>query len=310
MSRIEAGSITSEKLDGEFAWIRPGATFTDDGAPNKITKVETDRVHGVSADGTWCWSWPGFVEAVRAGRIQHAPGVERRGAPPGRQRLRLGEAVIRSVEDVSRHPLAAHYGEDLAPGILRTLRALRVGAPAEPPLLMALLHVAQAGAAAEGLGPSAAWPERKGGRRSSLSGAAQDIQHLLARFQAWVAGHGDFLLGDFQCVEFLVETGLKAIGALQPDTRPEPGRPANREVLVQQIYSRLTHCRQDCQRGTDPLREAIREVAEQEILHRKRVSAGWAGTDPDEVRLDDGDKLLLQSLRRAIRSAYRSRYAR
>ncbi len=68
MSHTNPGSVTSEKLDdgSEFAWIRPGATFTDDGAPNRIAKVQSNRVHGVSADSTWCWSWPGFVEAVRA----------------------------------------------------------------------------------------------------------------------------------------------------------------------------------------------------------------------------------------------------
>lgn len=80
--------------------------------------------------------------------------------------------------------------------------------------------------------------------------------------------------------------------------------------MIQQIDFRLTRGRQDCQPGPDQLRKAILEVAEQEILHHKRVSAGWAGTDPDSVRLDDGDKPLLQSLRKAIRSAYRSRHAR
>ena len=307
MSRIELGSAASNEHDNhgdELAWIRPGATFTDDGKPNRITSVEADRVHGVSADDTWCWSWSGFVEAVRAGRVQHAPGAQRRGLQPSRQRLHLGEAAIRSVEDVSCHPLVAHYGEDLAPYILRTLQALRVGALAEPPLLIVLLHVAHAGAAAEGLSPSAAWPQRKGGRRSRLSEAAQDTQHLLARFQAWVVGQDDFLVADFQRVEFLAETGLKAIGALPADARPGPGRPAHRAASVRDIHSCLARRWRDHQRGTYRLSDAIRETARGEILHCKRVSAGWAGVDPREVCLDEGDEELLLSLFETLEVVY------
>ena len=99
----------------------------------------------------------GRASSRRSGRTRAAcPRAEQRGAQPNRQRLHLSETAIRFVEDVSRHPLVTHYGEDLAPGILRTLQALRVGAVAEPPLLMALFYAAQAGAATEGLGPTGA----------------------------------------------------------------------------------------------------------------------------------------------------------
>jgi hypothetical protein len=301
-TRYTLGADSSDEL----SWVRPGATFTDDGAPNKITSVDADCIRGVSADETWCWSWPGFFEAVRTRRIQHAPGAKRRRAQSCRQRLYLSEAAVQLVEDVSRHPLVVHYGDDLARNIMRTLQALRIGVSVEPPLLIALFHVTHAGAAADGLGPSTAWPKRKGGRRSKLAEAAQETQRLLAHFQEWVMGQGNFALTDLQRIGALAEAGLEAIGALQPDAWPAPGRPARRAMSVQRIHSRLARHWRDHQRKSYRLSDAIRDTAEQEILSRKRVNAGWAGMDPDKVRLDEDDEGPLLNLSKALEIAYHS----
>jgi hypothetical protein len=188
--------------------------------------------------------------------------------------------------------------------VLGTLQALRNGTRAEPPKLLTLLLVAQAGAEAQNLGRLVACPERKGGRRSGNEDQARDVQLLLARLSAHFEGHGGFTFGDLQRVGSLAEMGLQAI--LRPDTADEDkrGRPQQRLPSVQGVRARLACRWRQHERGTYKLSDAIQEVAEQEVLHAKRAAASWRNKDPELVTLDRHDDDDLRLRRDRIERAY------
>jgi hypothetical protein len=299
------------RLEGTHAWIRPGAIFVEEGEAKRITKITGDIVHGVSSAGhLWRWPLAGFLAAVDSGRIQQTTLNRPQRAPKPRQRLYLSETARKRLDEIRSHPLVLQSGDGLPRLMLRTLQALRQGEPAEPPALLSLLLVAEAGAEAQNLGRLVAFPERKGGRRSRNAHVAQEVQLLLARFAAWMEGDGNFSLADTQRVEALVEAGLRAIRFPDLADEPGPGRPQERFHSVQHVRARLARRWRDHKRGIYKLSGAIRETAEQEVLNRERAAAAWQGKSPDLVALDDGDADDLRVCYARIESAYHSMSSR
>jgi hypothetical protein len=209
-------------------WIRPGATFLEGGEAKRITEIKDGVVHGFrSSGGLWCWRLTSVLAAADTGRIHQAPH-DKRQRPPKRKRQRpyLSKAARERLTQIRVHPLVVGSGRELQRLVLRTLQALRNGKPVEPPKLLTLLLVAEAGAEAQNLGRLVAFPERRGGRRSGNEDQARDVQLLLARLDAYIQGYGEFSFGDLQWVGGLAEHGLQAIldpGAADEDRR---GRPA------------------------------------------------------------------------------------
>jgi DNA invertase Pin-like site-specific DNA recombinase len=291
------------------AWIRPGATFIEEGEPKRITDIADGIVRGVrSMGGFWSWSLTDIMAAADAGQIQQAAHSRPQRPPaPVRRRSYRSKSSDEHLAGIRSHPLVVQSGGELPRSVLRTLQALRQGEPAEPPALRTLMLAAHAGAEAQSLGWHVAFPER-GGRRSRNVDAAQDVQRLLGRFEIWIMGSGELAWVDFKRVESLVEAGLQAILHPSPSSEDRRGRPQERLHSVQDVWARLARNWHNHERGLYKLSDAIREVAEQETLHAKRVAVSWQGKDPDLVTINDGDTEDLRMWRERIASAYHHTY--
>jgi hypothetical protein len=105
-------------------------------------------------------------------------------------------------------------------------------------------------------------------------------------------------------VEFFVMVGLQAIRFPDMTDGVGRGRPHERFMAVQNVRARLAYNWGDHKRGSYKLSDAIRETAEQEVLHCKRVAAAWRGEDPDLVILDQDDGDDLRRSGKRIETAY------
>jgi hypothetical protein len=162
----------------------------EEGEAKRITKITQGVVHGVSSSGGfWSWSLDRLLAAADSQRIQQTT-LKRPHRPPApaRHRLYRSEAARKRLAEIRSHPLIQSSGDDLPHLVTRTVQALRRDKPAEPPALLTLLLIAEAGAEAENLGQLVAFPKRKGGGRSRNADVAREAQLLLERFKSWVEG--------------------------------------------------------------------------------------------------------------------------
>ena len=299
----------STQPEAANAWVQAGATFLEAGEAHRITRIDEDAVHGVSPTGaSWIWSMPGFLEALRRGDIAQAAANESQRPPRPKRQLARDATTRERLVAIRDHPLVQHCGDDLALIVLRTFRALRRGDPAEPPHLRVLSLAAQAGALARGLGPHVANPPRASGRPPRYLEAARDIQPLLGRLDTFLAGDGDLDLAELQQLEALARQGIATIHDLEARQPVPIGRPPERWPSVRAVRSRLAVQRRNIARGTYRLADAIREVAEREVLQRKRIAAGWCLEDMERVRLGADDAEAVRFCVEQIESALHGTY--
>lgn len=289
------------------AWVRPGAVFLEDGETRRITRIADGIVRGfTSANELWSWPLPDFLEAARRGRIRPSDSRRPRRPPaPPRPHPHRTAASRQRFEEIRRHPLIVAASDGLLRLVLETLRALRRGEWAGLPALQTLLLVTEAGAEIGRLGRSVAAPERKGGRRSGNAAAAREIQELLRRLPRWLDGEGELTLADFHLIQALAELGAEAIRL--PDQVPStgPGRPrGDTFLLAQSVRARLACRWHDVRCGRYRLGDAIREVAEEEILRARKAATTWQGGDPEQVTLGEVDAEDLRLSRIRIKASY------
>lgn len=289
------------------AWVRPGAVFLEDGETSRITRIADGIVRGfTSANELWSWPLPDFLEAARRGQIRPSDSRRPRRPPaPPKPHPHRSVASRQRFEEIRRHPLIVEASDGLLRLVLETLRALRRGEWAGLPALQTLLLVTEAGAEIGRLGRSVAAPERKGGRRSGNAAAAREIQDLLRRLPRWLDGEGELTLADFRRVQALAELGAEAIRF--PDQAPSagPGRPRGDTFpLAQSVRARLACRWHDVRRGRYRLGDAIREIAEEDVLHARKAATTWQGGDPEQVTLGEADVEDLRLCRIRIKAAY------
>ena len=291
------------------AWIKPNVTFLEAGEAHRITRLDANAIHGVSSTGSsWIRTMEGFLAAVRRGEICQTTRRTPQRPPPPKRRLAHNAVTREGLSAIRDHPLVQLCGDDLGRVMARTLQALRRGEPGETPHLRVLSLVAQAGALARGLGPHIANFPRPSGRPLRHQSAAQDIQALLARLDAFLLGNGDLSLGELQQIQALVLQGVATIHDPEVGQSSPIGRPQERWPSVRAVHSRLAVQQRNIARGTYRLADAIREVAEIEVLHGKRIAAGWRSEDMALVRLgpDDAEdlRLCVESIERALHGTY------
>ncbi|ATR19457.1 Hypothetical protein RMHFA_04727 (plasmid) [Roseomonas mucosa] len=289
------------------AWVRPGAVFLEDGETRRITRIADGIVRGVtSTNAFWSWPLPDFLEAARSGRIRPSDSRRPRRPPaPPKPHPHRSAASRQRFEEIRQHPLIVAAGDGLPRLVLETLRALRRGERAGLSALRTLLLSTEAGAEIGGVGRSVAALGHKGGRRSGNAAAAREIQDLLWRFPRWLDGEGEFPLADFRRVQALAELGAKAIRF--PDLVPpaDPGRPrGDTFLLAQSVRARLACHWHDVRRGSYRLGDAIREIAEEDVLHARKAATIWQGGDPEQVALGEADAEDLRLCRIRIKAAY------
>ena len=289
------------------AWVRPGAVFLEDGETRRITRIADGIVRGfTSANERWSWPLPDFLEAARRGRIRPSDSRRPRRSPaPPRPHPHRTAPSRQRFEEIRRHPLIVAAGDGLLRLVLETLRALRRGDWAGLPALQTLLLVTKAGAEIGRLGRSVAVPERKGGRRSGNAAAAREIQDLLRRLPRWLDGEGELAPTDFRHVQDLAKLGAEAIRLSGQVPPAGPGRPrGDTFLLAQSVRARLACRWHDVRRGRYRLGDAIREVAEEEILHARKAATSWQGGDPEQVTLGEADAEDLRRRFLGIEHAY------
>ena len=288
------------------SWVKVGAVFAVDGGTEKIIQTTATEIEVVTADGFGSWPLQAFLVACEGGRITltaRQGRAKRRTSPVtagGSKRGRLPEVA----EHLGSLPITDATPVAVVRTALLTLRALRSGAPAQPPAVVLVQHLAYAGAYAEGLGYAVAFREGRHGRYPTLQLEAQDAQALLARFSRWNLGDGELSRGDFSTIQHFVLRGLEAYGFTSSPPRRGRGRQAAVPHEQTAIRHRLSRRWRDYCRGTYSARQAMREVAMELLVHGKRVSAAWNGKEHADVVLGPEDEEELETTIHRLEVAY------
>ena len=268
-------------------WLEPGVVFAFRGGTEKVLRIGATTIETVDADRFATWSTDQFILAAAAGEsVRRADDrrIRRPGtAAPSTTRLTGARAADRFLS--FSHEIG---GGDLvmAHHVLRWVQAIRTGGDAEPLQHVIGLALVDLGAECFGHGAAVAFPTGKG-RRSKRQADAMETQHLIRRFDQFIAGGEPISPKEWGWLRYLLEVGMAAVGMMpRPLTRP-PGRPTILSSYARRIDADVQAGLLAAHRGG--LARAIRDAARDEVLLKRQVGAAWRNQDHTQISVADDD---------------------